>query len=365
VTRDRLLLTGATGLLGGALLPLLRAARPDRDVVVLVRRPEQAARFAADGVPAVIGDLSRPMLGIEPRAYAELTRSVTEIVHGAADVRFDQSLAESRASNLAGTRRILDLARRCAGLQRVAHVSSIFVNGYREGVFAEEPLPPGQRFVNSYQQAKYEAEQLVLDAMRDLPIAIYRLSLVVADAADGRVSQFNYFHHMLRFLPGSPLPMMPGEPDIRVDLVPNDWVAAALAHLYDARFAPASIRHLCAGPDASMRLADAIDLVCDVVERHPSNVTGRPMRAPRMVSLGEYNRFVSGCDDGVMRQAAETLGRHVRLLGIRQSHLNTATMADLAGSGIVLPPMRDYLVNTVEYCLATEWGKKMPAAATA
>jgi hypothetical protein len=186
---------------------------------------------------------------------------------------------------------------------------------------------------------------------------MYRLSLVIADSADGRVSQFNYFHHMLRVLPGSPLPMMPGEPDIRVDLVPNDWVAAAMAHIYETRFEAGAIRHLCAGPEASMRLSEAIDLVCRHVETHPSNTSGRPMPAPRMVSIGEYNRYLAGCE-GAMRHTAETLGRHVRLLGIRQSHLNTQTLADLEGSGITLPPMASYLANTVEYCLATEWGKK-------
>jgi nucleoside-diphosphate-sugar epimerase len=232
------------------------------------------------------------------------------------------------------------------------------VNGYRQGVFAEEPFPPGQRFVNSYQQSKYEAEGLVLEAMRDIPASIYRLSLVIADSAHGRVGQFNYFHHMLRFLPGSPLPMMPGEPDIRVDLVPNDWVASVLSHIYETRFLPGAIRHLCAGPAASMRLSEAVDLICGVVERHPSNESGRPMPAPRMVSIGEYNRYLARCQDGAIRHVAETLGRHVRLLGIRQAHLNALTLTDLEGSGIALPAMAGYLRKTVEYCLDTDWGKK-------
>lgn len=352
-----LLLTGVTGLLGGALLRLLRDRHPDRTIVALVRRPEQAARLGAAGVPAVVGDLGRPMLGLAPHDYDALTRSVTEIVHCAADVRFDLSLAESRAVNLFGVRSVLDLARRCPRLQKMAHVSSIYVNGYREGVFAEEPFPPGQRFVNSYQQSKYEAEALVLEAMADLPIQIYRLSLVIADSADGHVSQFNYFHHMLRFVPGSTLPVMPGDPDVRVDLVPNDWVARVMAHIYETRFTPGSIRHLCAGPAVSMRLVEAIDLVCDVIERHPSNAERRPMRAPRMVSVSEYNRFVDQCD-GATRMAAEALGRHVRLLGIRQSHLNTLAMADIDGSGIVLPDMAGYLAKTVEYCVASDWGKR-------
>jgi hypothetical protein len=143
-----------------------------------------------------------------------------------------------------------------------------------------------------------------------------------------------------------------------VDLVPNDWVASVLSHLYETRFAPGTIRHLCAGPAASMLLSEAIDLVCNVVEKHPSNESGRPMPAPRMVSIGEYNRYLARCEDGAMKRIAETLGGHVRLLGIRQSHLNTLTVADLQDSGIQLPAMAGYLRNTVQYCLDTDWGKK-------
>jgi thioester reductase-like protein len=352
------LLTGASGLLGRQLVRTLRSGRPDRDLVVLVRRPDQAAEFARSGVASVIGDVAEDRMGLSDADYARLANSATTIIHAAADVRFDAPLEESMAVNFGGVRHMLDLARDCRKLEKFAHVSTVYVNGYRQGTFAEEPTPRGQRFVNYYQQCKFEAEGLVLEAMKQIPASIYRLSLVIADSPDGRVSQYNYFHHLLRVLPGSPLPMVPGDPQVVVDLVTNDWVAAALAHLVDHRFTPGAIRHLCTGPERSLRLGDAIERVCRVVENHPARRAEGRVRIPKLVSIGEYNRFLAGCQDQTVRALAETIGHHVRLLGIRQRHLNTLTAEDLAGTGIESADPALYLENTVRFCLDTDWGRR-------
>jgi nucleoside-diphosphate-sugar epimerase len=357
----RTLLTGATGLLGSRLLEILRPPGSEREVVVLVRRPEQAECFERRGIRAVVGDLSLPRLGLAESDYQDLESSLTEIVHTAADVRFDLPLAESRAVNVHGVRQLLDLAGYCRKLRKFAHVSTLFVSGYRQGAFPEEPTPRGQRFVNSYQQSKFEAEESVLDRMRHIPAAIYRLSVVIADSPQGHVSQFNYFHHLLRCLPGSPLPMAPGDPQAVVDLVTNDWAAAALAYLFEQRFTPGSIRHLCLGPQNSLRLEDAIERACRVIESHPNRSGRGPVRVPELVSLGEYNRFLAGCQDRTLRAVAEALGHHVRLLAIRQAHLNPLATADLAGSGISPGDPGQFLENTVRFCLDTDWGRKLPA----
>jgi thioester reductase-like protein len=238
------------------------------------------------------------------------------------------------------------------------------VNGYRQGSFSEEPTPPGQRFVNFYQQSKYEAENLVLEAMRRIPAAIYRISLVIAESESGTVSQFNYFHHLLRLLPGSSLPAIPGDPDVLVDLVPNDWVARALTYLFAQRFTAGSVRHLCAGPDLAIRLSDAIERVCRIVESHDSNTSHRQLRIPDLVSLPEYNRFLNSCRDPEVVRLADAVGQHVRLLAIRQKHQNTLAARDLDGSGILPPNPVACLENTTRFCLDTDWGRKLPQSAT-
>jgi nucleoside-diphosphate-sugar epimerase len=364
-TSGRLFLTGATGLVGQKLIPFLRENRPERSVVALVRHSRQADLLKSQGIDAVLGDLSQPLLGIAPDEYSELCDSLTEILHVAADLRFDVPVEQCRLVNVVGVRGVLDLARSSPQLQKLGHVSTTYVNGCREGVFEEEPMPPVQEFVNGYQQSKFEAEQLVLEAMEDIPVSIYRLPVLLADSADGQISQFGYFHHLLRMLPDSVLPAIPGDPNLAVDLVPADWVAASLAHIFDFRFTRGAIRHLCAGAQGSLRLSEVAEIICRTMEQHPSYPPGRSVRLPRLVSCAEFNEIVKD-SKGSLRRVVIQLGHNVRLMGIRQEYSNTKAQADLQGSGLALPEMRSFLENAINYCLDTEWGRKSrPMAAHA
>ena len=354
----KLFLSGATGLVGRSILPILKKNHPERAVVALVRRESQASALNARGVETVVGDLIQPRLGLSESAYADLRGSVTEILHSAASVEFDLPLEESREINVGGAQRMLELARSCPRLRKFGHVSTTYVNGFREGVYDEAPMAPGQEFCNAYQQSKFEAECLVEEAMRALPAAIYRVPALLADSEDGVVSQWGYIHHLFRMLPVTELPVMPGDPDIPVDLMPADWVAAALAHIFDFRFTSGSYRHLCLGPDGTMPLQEFISHACGIIESHPTYPAGKSVRVPKMVSVAEYDEFVKNCPDRVQRFSAAMVGRHVRLMGTRQVYLNTKTRADLEDSGLRFPVLRKFLEKTLVYCLDNSWGRQ-------
>ena len=161
-TGEAILLTGATGFVGMAVLARL-LERTDRYVVVLVRAPSSAqadARLNAllgsvfdaperhrRRVTAVCGDLTAPGLGLgADRDW--IAEEVRDVIHGAASVAFDLPLAESRSINVEGTRRILDLAEDCAargeGLRRITYVSTAYVAGDRHGCAREAELDVGQ-----------------------------------------------------------------------------------------------------------------------------------------------------------------------------------------------------------------------------
>jgi len=205
------LLTGATGFVGGEVL-----ARLGRDdVVALVRRP-------LPGVRTVAGNLTAPGLGVE---RGELD-DVTEIVHCAASVSWGMPLDEARAINVEGTRRLLELARGLRGLRRFVHVSTAYVAGRFEGRFGEDDLVAGQEFRNTYEQSKAEAEQLVHDA--GLPSVVVRPSIVMGDSTTGWTPVFNVLYWPLRAYARGLLREIPASPDARVDIVPVDYVADAI-----------------------------------------------------------------------------------------------------------------------------------------
>jgi uncharacterized protein YbjT (DUF2867 family) len=58
----RVLITGATGLLGRRLVQILGTPAWGREVIVMVRRPEQQAEYESQGVRAVLEDLTLPRL---------------------------------------------------------------------------------------------------------------------------------------------------------------------------------------------------------------------------------------------------------------------------------------------------------------
>lgn len=355
-TAPVLLLTGATGLVGSELIPRLLATRPDRMIVALTREPAGVRR---QGVVALRGDIGRRGLGLAEDDLARLHASLTEIIHCAAETRFGLSLPEARATNLDGTRNLLELARGCRRLTKFVHVSTVFVVGRSTGWLAEAPLRHRNGFTNTYQQSKYEAEDLVLEAMHDLPTAIFRLSSIVGDSKTGAVRQFNYVHQLMRLFPRNVLPIIPGDPDAPLDLIASDWVSAALVYLLDNAFASGQVRHLCAGPDASVTLRQMLDLTLDAFQRHPRGRAWMPIRIPALVSIAEFEEYVAEVnrgDDVLLKELLRVLGRFIPHLGMYQAFDNSRTRGELARGDIRLPAIRDYYDSVVRYCLETNWG---------
>lgn len=358
-----LLLTGATGLVGSELLQHLLEARSDRQIIVLTRQRSKASTLnPGGGIKIVQGDITHPRLGLDDEDYAGLQNDLNEIIHCAAETRFGLSLEQARITNTEGTRNLLKLASGCKKLEKFAHVSTLFVVGRTTGWLAETPLRHNNGFCNTYQQSKYEAEDLIFEAMQDIPAAIFRFSSLIGDSQTGRVRQFNYVHRLLRVFPRNVLPMIPGDPAAPIDLVPTDWAIPSLAYLFDRAFAPRQIYHICAGTDASLSVREMVDLTQEIFEAHPRASRWLPIHVPRLVSLAQYEEYVErsrGGDDLLLDELLRVLDFFIPHLGMFQAFDNSHVQAALAGSGLHLPPIRDYYGKIVDYCLETNWGFKL------
>jgi nucleoside-diphosphate-sugar epimerase len=358
-----LLLTGATGFVGGALLKRLLAKQPDRRVVLLARQPDQLAALAAHPrVSALRGDLTQAHLGLDRAARQRLERSVTEVLHCAAVTHFGLPLETARAVNADGTRKVLELARRCRALTRLAYVSTVYVAGRTSGAIDEAPARrPVDGFCNTYQQSKHEAEALVLDAMADVPAAIYRLSSIIGDSRTGRVQQWNHVHQLMRLFPQNILPIIPADPAAPVDLIAADWAVPALAHLFDERFVAGDIAQICAGREASLTVRELIDLTGRTYEHHPLGRHGPPIRFPDFVPLPEFEAYVERhrhTKDRLFGELLRILNYFLPHLGIDQAFDNRMTLKSLDDSGLEIPPIREYYERIVAYGLDTAWGKR-------
>ncbi|MDQ6665427.1 MAG: SDR family oxidoreductase, partial [Acidobacteriota bacterium] len=76
---------------------MLLEADDSRRVTVLVRDPSRAMKHVR--VTMIAGDLRIPRMGLDRDTWKVLANTVTDIVHCAADVRFNRSLEDARAIN--------------------------------------------------------------------------------------------------------------------------------------------------------------------------------------------------------------------------------------------------------------------------
>lgn len=242
-----ILLTGYTGNLG----PAIAAALAPHTVHAVVR--EIAAAPAMPQVALVEGSLeSLP---------ASLADEIEVIVHAAASTSFQAPLDELRHTNVEGTRRVLGFAGQCPHLRKLVHVSTACVCGLQGGDIPESRLPRPPGFVNAYEQSKWEAEELVLDA--GLPAEIVRLSIVAGSESDGSVRRLGALHHTLYWLWKGLIPMMPGTPDTPVDLISTEFAAAVVSACALAPVSPGRIVQGCAGK-AAPTLSELLDHLAGV-----------------------------------------------------------------------------------------------------
>lgn len=245
------LLTGATGQIGAALLPRLCA----RERVVALVRARDADHLAAraaelralarsDTLDVVRGDTTAEGLGLSPADRDRVLAECRGILHSAAAVRFDLPEEDLVRQNVSATEHALALARELAEagrLERLDHVSTAYVAGDRVDVVGEDEVDVGQGFKNGYEKSKCLAETRVRAAMAEgLPACVHRPSIVVGDSKTGVTRSFNVLYWPLKIYVRGWWRTFPGSPDTPVDVVPVDWLADAILAV---RATPASLGH--------------------------------------------------------------------------------------------------------------------------
>jgi NAD(P)-dependent dehydrogenase (short-subunit alcohol dehydrogenase family) len=238
--------TGATGFIGRRLVEGLLANRQGT-IYVLVRESSKgrledlierwtilAGPKAVERVVPVLGDLRRPLLGVEADQLGELRGKVEHFFHLAAVYDMTAPAERNTAVNVGGTTHAVELAR-ALDAGHLHHVSSIAVAGQYAGVFEETMFDEGQRLPSPYHRTKFESERIVREQPY-VPWRVYRPGIVVGDSKTGEMDKidgpyyfFKAIQRMRHLLPG-------WVPLVGLDLgytnvVPVDWVAGALEHI--------------------------------------------------------------------------------------------------------------------------------------
>jgi len=160
--------TGATGFIGRFLVEnLLKRGEP---VFALVRKGSQkklANLREMLGVDdkrliGVIGDLSKPRLGLSDAEIKQLRGKVDHFFHLAAVYDLKASAEMQERANVEGTRHAIELAEALkAGCFH--HVSSIAAAGLYDGVFREDMFEEAEDLDHPYFKTKHVSEGIVRD----------------------------------------------------------------------------------------------------------------------------------------------------------------------------------------------------------
>jgi thioester reductase-like protein len=246
------LLTGATGFLGGFLLNDL-IKHSHATIICLVRFNELSdddysagmARIRknlldlgiwndsiAERVEILPGSLSRKRLGLSEDKFDELASKVQVIIHAGATVNLVYPYALLRGANVDGTREILRLA-----FKSGATLSYVSTNGV---------LPPSkdswpesarlsvedviEKLTDGYGQTKWAAEELVLEAgRRGLPVRIIRAGTISGHSESGSTNTYDLLTALI--VESLHLGYAPDVSEWRAEMTPVDYVSKAIVTL--------------------------------------------------------------------------------------------------------------------------------------
>lgn len=242
-------MTGGTGFIGTQVIRCL-VERNDSKVFVLVRAENQGIAVLRlkrvwwefpelisqlnNRIEIIFGDVSKEHFGLNNNDYQKLVQKTTHIIHAAANTTPNLSLEDLRKINVTGTANVIEFAKAVNqnhGLARLSYVSTAYVAGKRTGAIKENDLTDEPGFCSNYEQTKYESELLIDKVKHDLPVSVFRPSLVVGHSQTGYVKTFNTVYYLLKLYFFGKLRFIPVDSKFKVNLVPVDYVAKAVTNL--------------------------------------------------------------------------------------------------------------------------------------
>ena len=356
--------TGATGFIGKRLVRKLLDRRGS--TVHFLLRPESEGKLPellaywglsgagkARAVP-VYGDLTAKKLGVAADELKALKGRIDAVYHLAAVYDLGADEASQVQVNIEGTRSAVEFAQAIqAG--HFHHVSSIAAAGLYEGVFREDMFDEAEGLDHPYFMTKHESEKIVRKECK-LPWTVFRPAMVVGDSTTGEMDKIDgpyYFFKLIQRMRQLLPPWMPavGLEGGRVNIVPVDFVVAALDHISHAKL---ELDRQC------FHLVDPVGYrVGDVLD-----IFGKAAHAPKMnlfVNAALLGFIPKSVKKGLMALAPVRRIRNAVMkdLGLPEDMLTFVnyptrfdcrdTQAALKGSGIECPNLKDYAWRLWDY----------------
>jgi thioester reductase-like protein len=262
-------LTGSTGYIGAHVAAnLLEQHGASLNLLVRARDPQEAAgrlwqalqlhlefpkfyEYFQTRMRIFCGDLTTPRFGLGEDDYDRLIHTTDSVIHCAASLN-RKSEKSCLNVNLRGTLEVLLLGQKSNyyhGLRRFSQVSTVAVAGKRqdEVVTEDQAIDWDRSDYDPYARTKKFTEHMMRQLLPEVPITIFRPSIVLGDSRHPETTQFDMVKAFV-FLAG--LPVLPFPSKDKIDIVNVDFVADAIATLHQKENPLYDTYHLSSGVDS-------------------------------------------------------------------------------------------------------------------
>lgn len=319
-------------------------------VLVLPAMAEKAAQerknilselgIKGDRFRIIEGDITKEGLSISNEELNNLQNQVTHVFHLAAiyDLAVPHGIAYN--VNVIGTNNVNEWVKGLSNLERYVYFSTAYVVGKREGTLYETELIKPESFKNHYEKTKFEAEVLVDQLKKDVPITIIRPGVVKGHSQTGETIKFDGPYFIMNFIDRLKfLPVLPrlGKGEAYVNLVPVDYIIQATAYLSFNEIAIAKTYHLT--DPKPYRASEIYEMILnEMLNKRPTGTL--PLALGKgFLSLKLLRKFL-----GVEKEALD----YFTWMG----HFDcTQAAKDLESSGIICPDFKDGVKSMTEFYL--------------
>ncbi|HDS6851279.1 TPA: SDR family oxidoreductase [Enterobacter cancerogenus] len=352
---DKLMITGVTGFIGGAVLEKIINQSEELNLLLLVRAVDHDAalervknnmrKFNVDEgclqrlnkSHILLGDLAAPATFLN----ATELQDVTHVINCAAVASFGNNPLIEKV-NITGTFEFAKRMNENKNLKRFLHVgTAMSCTPEPDSLVSENAsFPQDAEHLVEYTRSKSTIERLMRENFPQLPLVIARPSIVVGHTLYGCQPSSSIFWV---FRMGLMLQKFMCSLDDKIDVIPVDYCANALLMLLESELENGEIVHISAGEENSVKFSDIDWAMAQALKAQPVGDRYRQVDYEALVKMRHQLKKIFGpCNERLMLKAMRLYGAFA-MMNVR---FNNEKLLRL---GMVKPPkFTDYLSRCVQ-----------------
>jgi nucleoside-diphosphate-sugar epimerase len=281
---------------------------------------------------------------------------VEYILHTAAVIRFNVENDLANNVNIEGTRKTLEMSKRCKNLKHFFYLGTVYATGAISGL-VEEKVYRDVEFINHYERSKNASEKMIFDDFPEVPASILRIATVISDDIEGNVIQYNVFHNTLRLLYNGLISLLPGNPETPLYLVTGTFVREALLCCMEMAEVK-KVYNICHTENESATLNDLVEIVFKTFHEYESFKQRRIM-APMFADQEAFDTLAETMQkfsQGVLGDALSSITPFAKQLYIKKDFKNDNLKKIM--KNYKAPDQKQLIANVTRYLVRTSWGRK-------